>query len=221
MQLRGVLWDFDGTVADTLPLAIAALHQVFGHYTDRRLSDAEIVALFGPSEEGAIRALVPDRWREAEEAYLAEYERRHDELARAFPGIEDALALVRARGARQGLVTGKGARSAAISLRRLGLAPYFEQVETGSPAGPIKPEGMRRTLATWDLPPGTVAYVGDAPYDWAAAAEVGLLPLGAAWDETAQLYPPGEARPLARFDSVAGLTAWLAERLGDAASSAR
>ncbi len=209
MRLAGMIWDLDGTLADTLPVCVAAFRHVFEGYGGRRYSDAEIVAMFGVSEEGMIRRVMPDRWREGERAYLAEYERLHDGRAYIFPGIEEALRALQARGVRLAVVTGKGPASADISLRHLGLAPYFDRVEVGSPDGPIKPRGMRAVLAAWAAAPAECAYVGDTPYDMAAAAEVGVMGLGAAWAGTATVRATDAPPPTATFARVDNLIAWI------------
>lgn len=218
MRLEGMIWDLDGTLADTLPLCVAAFRHVFETGAGRAFSDQEIEAMFGVSEEGMMRRVLPDAWHEGMAAYLAEYERLHDAYARTFPRIEEALQLLRDRGVRLAIVTGKGSESAAITLRRLGLAPYFERVEVGSPEGPIKPRGMRAVLAAWGLPAGACAYVGDTPYDIAAASEVGLRGLGAAWASTATVSPSDAPAAEAVFTSVDGLIAWIARHTEAAAS---
>jgi len=209
MRLTGMIWDFDGTLADTVPICIAAFQHVFARYLGRHYSDEEIVALFGASEEGMIRQVMPDRWREGERAYLTAYERLHDEHARPFPGIVEMLRTLRERGARLAIVTGKGRGSADISIRRLGLAPYFDRVEVGSPIGPIKSQGMRAVLAAWGASPEEYAYVGDMPYDMEAAVDVGLLGLGAAWASTATVGKAGNPRSAPIFATVDDMMAWL------------
>ena len=163
MELTGVIWDVDGTLCDTLPLCCAAFRSVYARHLGRDYTDDEIVAGFGATEAGTLRALIPTDWQVAEEEFTAEYRRLHDKLARVFPGVPETLGELCARGVRQAVVTGKGPRTAAITLERLELASYFDRVETGSPEGPVKPEKIRAVLAAWSVPPGSVAYVGDTP----------------------------------------------------------
>jgi phosphoglycolate phosphatase/pyrophosphatase PpaX len=44
-----MIWDLDGTLADTLPLCVTAFRHIFEGYGDRPYRDEEIIALFGPS----------------------------------------------------------------------------------------------------------------------------------------------------------------------------
>jgi phosphoglycolate phosphatase-like HAD superfamily hydrolase len=59
MKIRAVIFDLDGTLADTLPLCIQAFRASVQPLIHRCPSDEEIVATFGPSEEGTIMALAP------------------------------------------------------------------------------------------------------------------------------------------------------------------
>ena len=208
-MIHGLIFDLDGTLADTLPVCFVAYRGAIEEFTGRDLSDAEIETLFGPSEEGIIRRAVPDRWRECLELHLEIYDREHSRCTGLFPGLEPILHLLRDRNVRLAIVTGKGPRSAEISLRHLGVRHLFDAVEVGSPEGGIKPVSIRRVLDRWQLPPGRVAYVGDAPYDMRAANEVGVVALGAAWAETADASALSPLEPAAVFTDVEAFKAWL------------
>ena len=209
MRLAGVIFDLDGTLGDTLPVCFAAFRRTMDEFSACHYSDEEIAGLFGPSEEGIIQRLVPDRWEACLKAYLTAYERESARNARLFPGIETALRLLKERGVALAIVTGKGARSAAISLRHLGLAGFFDMVETGSPAGGIKPQSIRNVLAKWDAFPHEVAYVGDAPSDIEAAREAGVIPLGAAWAPTTSAQELATMAPLEIFHIVDCFVQWI------------
>lgn len=49
-MIKAVLFDFDGTLANTLPICYYAFQNVFKKYDNRELSTNEISAMFGPSE---------------------------------------------------------------------------------------------------------------------------------------------------------------------------
>ncbi|MBI2115168.1 MAG: HAD family hydrolase [candidate division NC10 bacterium] len=214
MKLAGVIFDLDGTLGDTLPVCFAAFRRALRKFSDRRYTDDEIAALFGPSEEGIIQQLVPDHWQACLDTYLAAYEEESARRARLFPGIETALRLLSERGVVLAIATGKGAHSAAISLRHLNLAKHFDVVETGSPEGGVKPGSIRKILGKWGAPPHEVAYVGDAPSDIEAAVEAGVIPLAAAWATTSSAEGLGALGPLETFRSVGSFIAWIDANVG-------
>jgi len=209
MQLDGMIFDLDGTLADTFRVCFTAFREALRPVTGQTYSDEEIMARFGPSEEGMLQRWVPDRWEECLRLYLAAYEREHRRIARTFPGIETALGLLTARGIPLAVVTGKGPQSAAISLAQLGLAPYFDCVETGSPEGGVKPRCIQRVLARWRIPPDRVAYLGDVPSDVEASRVVGVRPLAAAWEERSDAGALRALKPLAVFDAVPQFIQWI------------
>lgn len=209
MQIDGMIFDLDGTLTDTFRVCFAAFREALRPVSGRTYSDEEIMARFGPSEEGMLQRWVPDRWEECLKLYLAAYEREHRRVARTFPGVETALGLLKARGIRLAVVTGRGPHSTAISLTQFGLAPYFESVETGAPEGAVKPRCIQRVLERWGVPPDRVAYLGDVPSDVEAARTAGVRPLAAAWEERSD---PGALRaldPLVVFDTVPQFIRWI------------
>lgn len=209
MKLRGCIFDLDGTLGNTLPVCYQAFRRAFVKYLGRHFADDEIRALFGPSEEGICQQLVPDQWEACLQTYLEIYDEVHAQYAQPFPGIEDALQLLKQCGVPLAIVTAKGCHSAAISLRHLGLAHYFDAVETGSAEGAVKPAFIRKVLAQWSALPCQVAYVGDATYDMEAAREAGVIPLGAAWAATADADRLESLSPRATFRSVESFIQWI------------
>jgi len=196
------LFDFDGTLANTLPLCVAAFRETIESLVHRRPTDAEILATFGPSEEGTIKALLPGHFEEGLARYYENYERLHDRWPEPFPGIRDVLAYLKASGTFLGLVTGRGARSLEITLRRFGMTGIFDVVKTGRPEGTVKEACMEEIFAAYPLRRGEVLYVGDTPYDIGASHACGIRAAAAAWAPTADLAALRAARPDYCFETV-------------------
>lgn len=209
MRLDGIIFDLDGTLTDTLVVCFPVFRQVLHQFTGRHFTDDEIMACFGPSEEGMLQRWVPQRWEECLRMYLDLYRIEHGRVGRVFPGIETALALLRERHIPMAVVTGKGAQSAAISLTQLGLTGFFDCVETGSPEGSVKCRCLRKILERWNVTADQVAYLGDVPSDIEAARAVGILPLGAAWEPRSDPQALRAMKPLALFAAVPDFIRWI------------
>jgi pyrophosphatase PpaX len=209
MRLDGVIFDLDGTLADTLPACFRAFRRALATCGHRPLSDAELMGYFGPSEEGIFRQLAPDQWQAYLKAYLDVYEEEHVKSAALFPGIRDALESLVSRGMRLAIVTGKGPQSAAASIRLLDLAPFLDGWEPGDPSGNVKVAAIGKVLARWGIPPARVAYLGDTAEDMQAARTAGLLPLGAAWDGRTGLDRLRAAAPHVIFHTVGEFRRWI------------
>ena len=106
MRLAGAIFDLDGTIADTFGICFTTFRNALACVSGPSLSDKEIQARFGPSEDGMFQRVVPARWDEAFSAYLGEYE-RHLPLCAVFPGVAASLAWLREHGVPLALVTGK------------------------------------------------------------------------------------------------------------------
>jgi HAD superfamily hydrolase (TIGR01549 family) len=213
-KIKAVIFDLDGTIGDTLPLCIKAFRQSVEPLIGRSVSDAEIIATFGPSEEGTIMALAPNHYDKGVADYLQHYETYHDMCPSPFEGIEELLKTLKDTTIRIAMVTGKGKYSTAISLKQFGLENYFEAIETGMPSGPRKPEGIQLVLNHFsDLAKEEIIYVGDAPSDVTASRRVGIPVVAAAWAETAEPEKLKELQPDEIFYTIADFATWLSAKI--------
>lgn len=213
-KIKAVIFDLDGTIGNTLPLCIKAFRQSIEPLIGRSVSDAEIIATFGPSEEGTIMALAPNHYDKGVADYLQHYETFHEMCPSPFEGIEELLRTLKEKSVRIAMVTGKGKYSTTISLKQFGLENYFEFIETGMPGGPRKPEGIQLVLNNFsDLAKEEIIYVGDAPSDIAASRRVGIPIVAAAWAETAEPAKLKELEPDEIFFSIADFATWLRAKI--------
>jgi pyrophosphatase PpaX len=212
MKLRAVIFDLDGTLANTLPVCFHAIRTALREFTGRTYADAEILDLFGPSEKGICQRLAPDRWEECYRMVVHQYEKAHYLCTGAAPGIIEMLEMLKSKGVKLGIITGKGRSTADISLRYTGLTPYFDAIETGSVKGVVKAAAITEMLAKWGIPRDDAAYVGDSTYDMESAKEAGVLPIGVTWLDTME---PGELTAAGAeiiFGSVADFAKWCGEQ---------
>ena len=212
-MLKTVIFDLDGTIGDTLPLCVTAFKRAIEPLGGVTLTPREIISHFGPSEEGVIRELFPDRYEEALELFVSSYRELHDMAPRPFDGVPELLAFLKAKGVKNTIVTGKGMRTLRITLEKYGIASYFEILEAGSPEGPCKAEKIRKILEELNISPQEALYVGDAPTDITESHEVGVAVCSAAWASTAEPELLEQMNPGRVFDTVAGLRAYLEQQL--------
>lgn len=209
-KIKAVIFDLDGTLANTLPLCIQAFRQSIEPLVNRPISDPEIIATFGPSEEGTIMVLAPNHYEKGVADYLYFYEALHDICPLAFDGIKELLTTLKNKQIRIAMVTGKGKNSTHISLKRFNLTHFFEFIETGVPGGPRKVEGIQIILDSLpDIKKEEFIYVGDAPSDIIASRKVGIPVIAAAWADTAEPETLKELNPDELFYNIRDFTSWL------------
>jgi phosphoglycolate phosphatase len=199
-----LLFDLDGTLADSADGILAALRQAFADHDLAPLDATTERALLGPPFYESLPPLVGDE--SVARAVIASYRRHYRAGAmfdtRLYDGVRGLLAAARAGGVRMAVATSKSEAFAVPIVRRLGVAGYFATV------GGDELDGSRgtKTLVVADVlrrlrvdDPGTVVMVGDRLHDVAGAHANGVACIGAAWGYAS----PGElaaARPAAIAD---------------------
>ncbi|GHT41731.1 phosphoglycolate phosphatase [Planctomycetales bacterium] len=191
-----IIFDFDGTIADTMPLCVEAFRQGLEPFVGRHLSDEEILSTFGPSEEGSVRTVCPNHYEKGLQHCLDAYRRLHPAMcSKPFDGITELLQDIRKAGIPLALVTGKGPLTLTISLEMLAMQDIFDAVETGSPHGGNKPECMSKVLQRFKVDVNDAVYIGDMPSDILACRKIGIPIYAAAWAKTADAEKLNALKP--------------------------
>lgn len=184
VRVRAIIFDLDGTLADTFPLIVSAFNAAIGPHTGKTYSNAEVVSRFGIPDPAMIRRELPGAaGAAADVAYHAHYQKEHAGLVKAFAGIDEMLAELRRRGVPIGLMTGKGRRSAEITLKALGWDRMFAAVITGEDVVKQKPapDGPLEAARRMGFAPRECAFVGDSPADMGAGKAAGMIVVAAGW----------------------------------------
>ena len=213
--LSCVIFDLDGTLAQTNELIFATFNHVTERYVKKVFTPSEITAMFGPPEEVAIERLVgTDRTAEAMADFYDFYEHHHPGMADLYGGIRELLQDLKARGMLLAVFTGKGRRTAVISLEKMGISHLFDIVVTGSDVANYKPsaDGIRMVMKAFGLKAEEVLMVGDSVSDVKAAHEAGIPVAAVLWDSY------GRDRVLEmdvdyRFHSVEEFSRWLKDAI--------
>lgn len=195
-RVKAVIFDLDGTLADTFPMIVKAWNEAVSPHTGKTYSDAEVISRFGIPDPQMIRRELPGpEGEQADEVYHKYYAANHGAVA-LFPGVRELLKELKRRGVPMGVMTGKGLRTAKITVEALGLADTFGAVITGEDVAQQKPAPDGPLLAAKKLgvAPSQSAFVGDSPVDILAAKAAGMVAVAAGWhpvyiDEIRALKP--------------------------------
>ena len=177
-----ILFDFDGTLADTAPdLAVAANMQ-----RERQglaaLPYEQLRPLASQGARGLLRVtlgLTPENpdYETHRLQFLADYEQCMHQYASLFPGIRELLDAIRAHGHAWGIVTNKLEYLAKPLIRHLGLEDESAAIVGGDTAGHPKPHPAPLLYAAKQagFEPGHCVYVGDDARDIVAGKAAGML----------------------------------------------
>lgn len=213
MDIRGMIFDLDGTLADTIPLCVKSYKHAFEQLSGRDYTEDEVTAHFGATEEGIFQKVLPARWEEGVQLYYTLYEQYQGDCPTPFPGIETALQLLQERRIALAIVTGRGRYNTLRTLDYFGIAHFFDIVEVGDANKVVKVQCINRILDRWDITPQQAAYVGDTDYDMQEALTAGVLPLGAGWAETSTLHHLNNKHTITTFTTVEQFIQWIKDTL--------
>lgn len=187
-SVRCVLFDLDGTLADTAPDLGAALNRVLAEQGRAQLPLEATRPVTSQGVRGLLRVGMgidpehPDYQTHAQRVLL-HYTSAICEHTRLFAGMDQVLAALDACGIKWGIVTNKHARFTTPLVNALGLAERAACVISGDTASHPKPHPAPLLLASEQagVPPALTVYVGDDIRDIQAGRAAGMRTLAAAW----------------------------------------
>jgi HAD superfamily hydrolase (TIGR01549 family) len=182
-EIKGIIFDVDGTLTSTNELIFASFNHITEKYLGRKYSSDEIVGLFGPTEDQILHEMCGENFEQAKKEYYDFYSGNHH-MADLYPGIKDILSHLKQKNILLSIYTGKGRKAAIITLKKLAIHDYFDLIITGDDVKEHKPsaEGINLFLGQFSLKKDEVLMVGDSPADVKAAHAAGVKVVSVLWD---------------------------------------
>ena len=184
---RGVFFDLDGTLADTVELILRSFRHTMEVHLGEVPPDERWLSTMGTPLVAQLRDFARDDTQAADmlETYSAFQHRVHDEMVRPFPGAVEAVASLAGRGARIAVVTSKRRPWARRTMEVCGLWDGVELLVSADDVvrGKPDPEPVLQALGALGLGdrPGQVLFVGDSPFDIRAGRAAGTSTAAVAW----------------------------------------
>jgi pyrophosphatase PpaX len=183
--LGAALFDFDGTLVDTTDLIYQSMRHATGEVLGREISRDVLMANVGQPLPRQMELLSAEHAEALLDSYRLHNEENHDALIKEFPGVEESLARLKAAGVRVGVVTSKRRFSVDMALKNFpGLGDVVDQWVTMEDTTDHKPrpEPLLKGLELLgNVPREQAAYVGDSPFDVAAAKAAGVESVAVSW----------------------------------------
>lgn len=211
-QFDLIVWDWDGTLADSTSMIARALVQAAEQVGLPTLTLQEARNVIGLGLRESIQTLFNDASPEQKQALAKQYAINYYAGGQVIPLSEGAVTLIaelNRRGYKQAVATGMGRRGLNLSLERSGLAKYFQATRTvdecfSKPHPQMLDELMDLLVAT----PERTLMIGDSTYDLQMAQNAGVQSLAVTFgahrgEQLLKLHPKGI------FNTFNELSAWL------------
>lgn len=179
MNPRAVLFDFDGTLADSEPLITGSLVYALGRH-GFPVTEQQVTRIFGPPFDTMVRLLAGDISEEQAGAIRASYFEHYNEVQlpriQPIPGAAELLDALDAHGVALAMVTNKVEASAHRQLQAMGWERRFPIVVGADTTGLAKPaaEPALHALRLLDVRPEDAAFVGDQEPDIGCGLAAGV-----------------------------------------------
>jgi pyrophosphatase PpaX len=211
-----VLFDLDGTLADTIPLIVASYQHAFRTVLAEEVEESRARAWIGRPLLPALLEERPDHGEELDRVYREWNLANTARLIQRYAGVPEMLAALTSAGIRCAVATSKRRETARLALEGVGIDGLVEVVAALEDTTRHKPDPdpLLYAASVLGVPPADCVYVGDAVVDILAAQAAGMAAVAVTWGagEPAALEA---THPVAVIDSVGALTAYL---LGDPAT---
>jgi pyrophosphatase PpaX len=178
-----VLFDLDGTIVDSGWMILASYRHATQTVLGREIPDDVLMARVGAGHlEEQMAEFDAAKAKELAHAYREFYAPLHSEL-RAFPGMLELLRRLDEEGRRLGVVSAKRHDVVQLAFDALGFGDMMDVVVGSDEAtrGKPHPDQILVALDRLGADPDATAYVGDAPFDVAAARAAGVHAVGVTW----------------------------------------
>ncbi|MCI0435795.1 MAG: HAD-IA family hydrolase [Gemmatimonadetes bacterium] len=182
---EAVLFDLDGTLADSIGLILECYRHTMRTHFGRELGDERWLEGLGTPLDRQLAGFASSEVEAIamRETYIVFQREVHDHMVRPFPGVVDLLADLLRAGCPLGLVTSKRREMTERTMRVCGIEAMFgvvitpERVRNGKP----DPEPVLAAVHELNARAEHVLFVGDAPADLVAGRAAGVKTGAALW----------------------------------------
>ena len=188
-MIKLIIFDLDGTLADTLDDIGDAVNEMLTDYSFPTLTRADILANINRGARELIRLCLPEKARESEDfitealnVYKGYYNLRYCNKTSLYPGIREALSSLSESKVKLAVLSNKQDEAVKLIVAKLLPEIPFTCV-LGQGQFPTKPspDAVNYIMEVAGATPDETAFVGDSNIDMLTAKNSGTLAVGVTW----------------------------------------
>ena len=188
-KIDTVIFDFDGTIADTNQIIIDSWQAVYRAYTGRDGDSDYILSTFGEPLFSSMEKAFPDKDLEETVNIYREFQKTiFRDRIRIFPGMRELIIGLKEAGYKTGIATSRLRESTIPGMESLGIVDYIDQVVTVDETTKHKPDPEPALICLQKLGsrPETGIMIGDSAFDMGCGKNAGLTTVMVGWSEAAK-----------------------------------
>lgn len=184
MRFKAVIFDFDGTLADTNELIIDSWQHTYRVLTGEEQDEEVLRATFGEPLDLSMKHAFPGvPVRKSIDVYRSHQTDVYDDMVRPFEGMTDLIRTLKEKEYKTGILTSRLKPSTMAGLEKFGLIPYIDSIVTYEDCAKFKPdpEPMYTVLKKLGVRPEEALMVGDSLFDIRCAHNAGVRAVLVGW----------------------------------------
>ena len=211
-QFDLIVWDWDGTLADSTGMITNALLKAAEQVGLPAITALQASNIIGLGLRESIQALYGDIPAEKAQAlarqYSVNYYAGESEIP-LFEGAADTIIELNKRGFKLAVATGKGRRGLNLALEHCGLSQYFHATRTVDECfSKPHPQMLDELMDNLVVLPERTLMIGDTNYDLQMAKNADVSAVGVTYGaQPAEQWQ--DLNPIEQFNDFVGLSKWL------------
>lgn len=185
-MINTVIFDFDGTMADTNDVVVNSWQHTYKTYLGHEVPREVIMESFGEPLEITMKKVFPNEDQEEVIECYRSYQRDvFTEVIDLFPGIYELIVALKKGGFKIGIVTSRIKATTRGAVEKFGLADYIDNIVSCEDTTSHKPNPEPVLLALKNLGAKTeeAVMVGDSIFDILCAKNAGVKTALVGWAE--------------------------------------